>query len=72
MLRTQLAVSDPRTRARLFERASLPIESRFVPLRACLLNQRFIPCTKECLRELAHLAANDPMFFAEFAEDDSI
>lgn len=72
MLRTHLAASDPRTRTRLFERAGLSIDARFVPLRTFVLNQQFIPCTMECLRELAHLAANDPMFFVEFSEDDSI
>jgi DNA-binding response OmpR family regulator len=71
MLRSQLAVSDPRTRLRLFQRAGLAIDSRFVPLRAFVLNQQFIPGTMECLHELAHRAANDPLFFADFNETDS-
>jgi DNA-binding response OmpR family regulator len=64
-LRSHLAPMDRRTREKLFERAGLPVNSRFVPLRNFLLNQHFIPANKECLRELAHLAANDPLFFIE-------
>ena len=69
MVRTHLAVSDPRTRGRLFQRAGLPIDARSIPLRDFLLNQKFFSQTNECLRELAHLAANDPLFFLEFDRD---
>jgi two-component system, response regulator PdtaR len=68
-LRSQLGTLDPRTVRRLFERAGLPIDSRFIPLRKFFVTQRLIPTTKECLRELAHMAANDPLFFVE-PEDD--
>ena len=64
-LASHLAISDPRTRARLFERAGLPVDSRFVPLRLFILRQRFVPDSKECLRELAHRAANDSLFLIE-------
>jgi FixJ family two-component response regulator len=69
-LRSHLAIYDRRTRARLFERAGLSVGCRFVPLRTFLLNQAFVPATKKCLRELGHLAANDPLFFVEFAHGD--
>jgi CheY-like chemotaxis protein len=68
LLRTHLAVSDPRTRSRLFDRAGLSTNSRFVPLRIFLVNQQFVPASRECLRELAHRAANDPLFFLDFIE----
>lgn len=69
MLRTHLSASDPRTLAALFARASLPIEIRFVPFKDFMLNQRFIWREAECFRVLTHLAANDPLFFAEFHFD---
>lgn len=64
-LRSHLATSDPRTRKQLFERAGLPFDSRFVPLKVFFVTQRLISQTKECLRALGHLAANDKLFFLE-------
>lgn len=64
-LRSHLATSDPRTCRRLFERAGLPIDSRFVPLSHFFPTQRLIPAGMECLRALTHLAANDHLFLVE-------
>ena len=64
-LRSHLATCDPRTRARLFARAGIHVDARFVPLRSFLLGQNFVPSSRECLQELAHLAANDPYFLTE-------
>lgn len=64
-LRSHLGTLDPRTAKRLFNRAGLTIDTRFIPLRQFFLTQHLIPQTKECLRELAHLAANDSLFCVE-------
>jgi hypothetical protein len=69
MVRIHLATSDPRTRQKLFERAGLSPDSRFVPLPRFLFHQQFISTTKECLRELTRLASNDPLFVLEFEGD---
>jgi hypothetical protein len=44
--------------------------ARFVPLRTFLINQTFVLTTAECLREFAHMAANDPLFFAADVPDE--
>ena len=67
-LQSHLSAVDPKTWAGLFAKAGLPIDSRFVSLRHFLLNQRFVPLTTQCFKELAHLAANDPLFFVETNE----
>jgi FixJ family two-component response regulator len=64
-LRSHLCTSDPRTAKRLFERAGLPMDSKFIPLRQFFLLQSLVPSASECLRALAHLAANDHLFFVE-------
>jgi hypothetical protein len=46
----------------------LTIDSRFIPLRQFFLRQSLILPSKECLRELAHVAANDPLFFIELSD----
>lgn len=69
-LRIHLAIADPRTRARLFERAGLAVDSRSFDLHGFIMNQRFIPLATPCLQALAHQAANDPLFFAEFRQLD--
>lgn len=63
--RSHLVTLEPRTVTRIFERTGLPIDSRFIPLRTFFLTQRLMPTTKECLRELIHLAASDPLFLIE-------
>jgi CheY-like chemotaxis protein len=57
-----LRVLDERTLDALFECAGLTRDVSAVPLRAFLLNQHFIPTSRPCLHELAHLAANSPYF----------
>ncbi len=69
MLRDHLAAADPKTLTRLFRRAGLVVDSGCVPLHDFFLHQEFISLTKACLRELAHLAANDPLFFADWTSD---
>jgi hypothetical protein len=69
LLRSHLA-GDPETLVSLFDRAGLPLDSRFVPLPTFIRNQKFIPPTNRCLRELAHMAANDSLFFADFRSDE--
>jgi CheY-like chemotaxis protein len=64
-LRSHMGIRHSETRAKLFEKAGLPTDSRFVPLRQFLLNQKFISTDKECFRELAHQLANHPLFFVE-------
>ena len=69
-LGSHLSASDPRTRARLFERAALSEDSVAPSLHRFIFSQCFIPTNKECLQNLTHLAANDPLFFAEFRVDE--
>ena len=69
-LDSHLSVFDSRTRARLFERAGLPVDSGFVPLRTFIMRQTFVPVTKECLHALTHRAANDPVFLFDFRNDE--
>lgn len=64
-LRYHLAFGDPRTLASLFERAGLPIDSRFFALQSFILSQKFIPLERKCLQLLSHRAANDRLFYAE-------
>jgi DNA-binding response OmpR family regulator len=68
-LRSHIGSLDPRTVKRLFQRSGLPIDARFMALRTFFFTQRLIPTTTECLRELVHVAANDPMFFVELVDD---
>lgn len=70
MVRSHLEVTDPRTRQELFARAGLPLDAGFVPLRSFMLNQKFVRCSHECLRELAHRAVHDPLFFVDFESED--
>lgn len=58
-----LAVADGRTLKGLCGRAGLASHARQVSLREFLANQKLIPTSKPCLRELCHLAANSPLFF---------
>ena len=60
---THLAMSDERTINALLLRAGLTRSTRTVDLRDLFLKQTFVPPSKLCLRELAHLAANSPLFF---------
>lgn len=60
---THLAVADERTLKNLFRRAGLPRNAREAQLHEFFKSQIFIPTSKLCLRELAHLAANSPSFF---------
>jgi len=70
-LRSHLGTCDPRTRRRLFERAGVPIGSHFIALREFFVVQRLVPTDNECVRDLAHLAANDPLFFVEPKEAET-
>jgi len=62
-LRSYFDVADERTLEGLFERAGMPIDTRLIPLKVFLSGQIFISTGRPCLRELAHLAANSPLFF---------
>lgn len=62
-LSTYLAVADERTVDGLFRRAGVPRSVRSVSLQEFLARQTFIPTSRPCLRELAHLTANSPLFF---------
>ncbi len=62
---THLAVADERTLANVLRRAGIDRVTRGLALREFLLKQTFVPTSKSCLRELAHLAANNPIFFDE-------
>lgn len=69
-LRSHLGTCDPRTCRRLFERAGVPIDSRTIAPREFFVVQRLVPSDNECLRDLAHLVANDPLFFVDFESDE--
>jgi ActR/RegA family two-component response regulator len=62
-LSNHLAVGDERTLERLFDRAGIPRDARTVSLQAFLTHQTFVSTAKSCLKELAHLAANSPLFY---------
>lgn len=60
---THLTVSDERTLNALLARAAITRTTRTVELRDFFRNQTFVPTSKLCLRELAHVAANSSLFF---------
>jgi CheY-like chemotaxis protein len=62
-VRVHLDVADERTLDGLLDRAGLRWDSAEVSLRSFFASQKFVPVSRQCLRELAHLCANSPLFF---------
>ena len=60
---THLAISDERTISALLQRAAITRATRTVELQEFFVKQTFVATSKLCLRELAHIAANSPLFF---------
>jgi len=60
---THLAVADERTLNTLLRRSGFNKTTREVDLHQFFVRQTFVPSSKQCLRKLAHLAANSPLFF---------
>lgn len=59
---SHLSARDRRTVARLIDTGGLPPDCRHIDLRTLFQAQRFLPKECEVLIELAHLAANSPLF----------
>lgn len=68
-LESHFSARDRRTVARLLVRAGLPSKCH-VDLRSFFQTQQLIPRQLEVLSELAHLAANSPLFQGTSWEDD--
>jgi len=62
-LRSYFTVADERTLRRIFERAGLSWDVRTIPLPTLFLQQTLVDPSLPCLHELAHMAANSPLFF---------
>jgi FixJ family two-component response regulator len=62
---SHLECADERTLRRLCEKAGIGSQSREVPLSGFFAGQTFVPTSRLCVRELAHLAANSPYFFVD-------
>lgn len=69
-LASQFSSGDGRTTSRLLVRAGLSPECRRIDLRTFFHTQLLIPRYLEVLSELAHLAANSPLFQDTSWEDD--
>jgi hypothetical protein len=59
-----LAINEKRTLDEFLTRAGVTRSTRHLELSEFFRNQKFIPTSKPCLRELAHMAANSPLFFS--------
>ena len=62
-LEIHLAIADERTLNRILGRAGISRHTRRPHLSALLTRQSFIPKSRPCLHELAHLAGNSPLFY---------
>lgn len=67
---SHLSVNDTRTALALFGRAAIPLSCRQIDLRVFFQNQGFVPTSLNWVQELAHLAANSPLFQQRSGDDN--